>query len=161
MNRERLAMLDAAQKEAGDSAVPLRRVIQAILVPQRRVAIEHPEFIGFLVRMRNYPNPEFHRLINSEFKVSIEGFNQALRGALPPMSDFEFNIKIFFFLQLLDSVPENDFHLNQLIPGDLKDEAVTEIFLSFLEGGLSSALVASPSVSPEHLTDTAPIRANH
>lgn len=151
MSEERLAMLDTAQREAGDSPVPLRKVIEAIVIPQRRIARQHPEFIEFLVRMKNYPNPQFYRLIDAEFKMVFQRFDQAVRAALPLIPTPELCIKMHFFIHLLGSTPENDFHLQQVIPEYLDDGTVTDVFVSFIEGGL-----ASPSMTfsqPESQTE--------
>ena len=136
MTQERLDMLESAREKAGDRPLSLRAVLEAIIVPQRRVARKYPEYIEFLSRMRAYPNPRFHEVIDSEFNPIFQVFNKALRETLPPMSDSEFSFKMFFFVHLLESVPENSFHLKQLISSDLNDGAVIEAFVSFTMGGL-------------------------
>ena len=138
MTQERLEMLDAARKNAGDRPLTLREVLESIIVPQRRIAKKFPEFIAFLSRMRAYPNPRFHEIIDSEFKPIFRVFDRALREALPPMSDPEFRFKMFFFIHLMESVPENNFHLKQAVSNGLKDDAITEAFVSFVIGGLTS-----------------------
>jgi AcrR family transcriptional regulator len=138
LTQERLARLEAAQEEAGDKPVSLRQVLEAIVIPQRRLTKQFPRFAEFLVRMKNYPNPKFYKLINAEFSVVFQKFDRALRATLPPMSDVEFILKIHFLVHLMDTIPENDFHFRQLMPDGLESDSITDIFISFVEGGLMS-----------------------
>ena len=145
VTQERLAMLQAAERESGDTPVPLRRVIEAIVIPQRKLTKQFPQFIEFLIQMRNYPNPKFFKLINGEFEIVYQKLHLALRAALPPMSDMEFFLKLHFMMHLMDIIPQNDFHLQQLIPNNLDSEGIADVLLAFLEGGLTSPVSSSES----------------
>lgn len=137
INRERISMLEKAEKEADGKTIPLRKVIEAILMPQRRVMRRFPDFSEFLLRMKKYPNPKLHSLIDDEFNAVFERFDHAVRSALPPtMSEAEIFIKRHFFIHMLDSVPENDFHIKQQNPNFLEGNMVTQTLISFVEGGL-------------------------
>ena len=140
MNKERLAMLEAAEDEAGVEPIPLRRVIEAIVIPQRRLNQQYPSYLAFMIRMKNYPNPEFHRLFQQEFSAVFERFDTALREALPPMSEYELVLRMAFFIHLMEFLPENDFHLKKKIPDSLDSDLITDLFVSFLERGVSAPL---------------------
>jgi len=145
MTRERLAMLRQAKEESGDHPLPLRRVMEAIVIPQEKLTRKHPQFIKFLVQMKHYPNAKFFRLINTEYDLIYEELHRSLRAALPPMSDMEFYLKLHFVIHLMDSIPQHDYHLRQLIPGDLDSEGITSVLIAFLEGGLTNMRVQSKS----------------
>jgi AcrR family transcriptional regulator len=145
INQERVAMLAAAETEAGEASVSLRRIIEAIVVPQRRITKTHPEFLGFLVRMKNYPNPRFHKMIHTELKAVLKRFGNAIRAVLPPMPEPERLVRMALFIHLLEILPEDDFYLKQTIPDDLDRDWITEILISFVEGGLKHPLPSTAS----------------
>lgn len=141
MTQERLDMLRAAEEESGEMPVPLRKVLEAIIIPQCKLTRKYPQFVRFLVQMKNYPNSKFFRLINAEFDTIYQELHSSLRAALSPMSDMEFYLKLHFIIHLMDVIPRNDFHLRKLIPDDLDTEGVTDVLIAFVEGGLKSPLI--------------------
>ena len=141
--QERVAWLDALKAEAGDQPISLRKVVKAIVIPQRRLIKQYPQFAEFLIRMKKYPNPKFHELIAAEFREIFKKFDDILRDVLPPMPDDEFMIKMHLFICLMDMNLENDFHIKRLIPETLNSDRVTDILISFVEYGLTSPTVGS------------------
>lgn len=138
LTQERIDLLTAAHDEVGDQPVPLRKVLEAIVLPQVKVVREHPQFIRFLVHMKHDPNDTFIQIFNNEFDHFYQQLRTALRAALPPMTDNEFFLKLHFMIHLMDFIPEQDFHLQQLLGGPLESEATISILLAFLEGGLKN-----------------------
>ncbi|MCB2205532.1 TetR/AcrR family transcriptional regulator [bacterium] len=138
MTKERLDMLRRAREACGDAPIPLRRVIEAIVIPQYRLTSRFPQFIAFLVHMKNYPNAKFMKLINDDFNNLYEEIHHALRNALPPMSDTEFFLKLHFVIHMMDIIPKNDYQLRRLLPGQLSGEEITDVLMAFLEGGLTN-----------------------
>lgn len=51
------------------------------------------------------------KIINAEFQDLYQEIHQALRMALPPMSDTEFFLKLHFVIHMMDIIPQNDFQL--------------------------------------------------
>ena len=158
MTRERLDMLRAAQEESGYGPVPLRKVIEAIVIPQYKLTKQFPQFVGFLVHMKNYPNSKFIKIINVEFESLYLEIHQALRQALPAMSDMEFFLKLHFVIHMMDIIPQNDFRLQQLIPDDLDSEGVINVLIAFLEGGLTNSYVKPSPFDEDRIKQSLPSR---
>lgn len=137
INKEREVILNEAQKEAGDQPVSLKRVIEAIIIPQRKATKEYPEFLEFMMRLKNYPMPKFRKLLGTETEKLFNRFDNVFRSALPPMSDYEFHLKKYF-LHMMIIVPENDYHFMRFFKDKLSDEDITEVLVSFIEAGLVS-----------------------
>lgn len=89
VNRERLALLDAFERIAGDDAVPLEQILYAALAPPFRTLDELGEagerFMRIVARVNADPSSTIHQAFIRQFEQIRERFVAALVKALPEL----------------------------------------------------------------------------
>jgi AcrR family transcriptional regulator len=93
VNRERLALLDQIEREAGAEAPPAEAVLEAFVAPVLRIVgeseVERRKLIALIGRFYAEPDELLEPVIREQFGEVAERFTRALRRALPelPASD--------------------------------------------------------------------------
>ena len=96
-NRERLALLDRFEKEAGGNPVSLERVIEAFLAPTLQMSRDPQSggivFMKLLGRL-HAEGVLLPRILTSQFGDVLERFGAALRAALPDLPPEELSWRL-------------------------------------------------------------------
>ena len=124
-NRERLALLDRFEKEAGGNPPPLEKVIEAFVAPTLQMSRDPQSggmvFMKLLGRL-HAEGDLLPRIITSQFGDVLRRFGTALRAALPELPPEE----LFWRLNLAIGA------LAQTLRGGSKDlETISDLSLSF------------------------------
>jgi len=100
LNRQRLAMLDAYEAEAGGQPVPVEKIVRALMEPVLRLGGDPGSggsgFGMLLGRMYSWPSAQVNRIFVAEIREQIERFRSAFRRALPRLPAGELYWRIFF-----------------------------------------------------------------
>lgn len=99
VNDKRLKLFDALKEKAGGKPVPVQKLLEAFLLPMGEVASSHPQFVrvmGRLVAEGLLPS-----VIERNFKPIQVPFTNALREALPHLSEEEFGWRIQFMIGVI------------------------------------------------------------
>jgi AcrR family transcriptional regulator len=135
-NRDRLAMLDVYEREAGGEAPPLEKVIKAFVAPTFRMARDPASggmvFMQLLGRL-HAEGDLLPRFLTSQFGEVLERFGLALRRALPDLPPEELIWRLHFAIGALA----------QTLRGGSKDlEAISDVSLCFNSEAALERLVA-------------------
>ncbi len=133
-NRERLALLDRFEKEAGGNPPPLEKVIEAFVAPTLQMSRESGSMVFMKLLGRLHAEGDLlPRIIASRFGDVLERFGPALRAALPDLPKEE----LFWRLNLAIGA------LAQTLRGGSKDlETGSDLSLSFNSETALERLVA-------------------
>jgi AcrR family transcriptional regulator len=100
INRQRFALLDACEAEAGSKPVPLEKIVRAMIEPMIRTAGETPNgsmtFGTVMGRVYIERNDQIQRLLVAELRGAIQRFIAAIRRALPGLPSEELYWRLFF-----------------------------------------------------------------
>jgi AcrR family transcriptional regulator len=136
VNRERLAMLDEYEREAGDGNLPVERVLAAFIAPPLRLA-RHPAHAGFVKLMGRIVGDGDASLIRRHFGEIMERFLRAFRRANPDLAAEEVLWRAFFSIAVLAHTLLG----NQSLIG-IAGEATTERLVAFLAAGFRAPVAA-------------------
>jgi AcrR family transcriptional regulator len=140
VNRERLALLDECEREAGDGPPDLEKILEALIAPPLRVRRD-PAFATFARLMGRVLTEGDVCVIRKHFGQTIERFMTALRKALPNLPAEELQWRAHFSLgcmahTLLHSAGA------VLAPGGL-GQAPTETLVTFIAAGFRAPVPAT------------------
>jgi AcrR family transcriptional regulator len=154
-NRERLALLDRFEKEAGENPPPLEKVIEAFVAPTLQMSRDPQSggmvFMKLLGRLQA-EGDLLPQIITSQFGDVLQRFGAALRAALPDLPPEE----LFWRLNLALGA------LAQTLRGGSKDlETVSDFSLSFDSETALERLVAFLSAGFRAPVPTHRIQESH
>jgi AcrR family transcriptional regulator len=95
VNRERLAMLDEVERNAGDGIPPLEPILTAFIAPPLRMR-SNPSFATFGKLMGRILAESNGEIIHKHFGEIILRFHRALHRALPQLAPEELQWRIYF-----------------------------------------------------------------
>jgi AcrR family transcriptional regulator len=153
-NRERLALLDRFEKEAGENPPPLEKVIEAFVAPTLHMSRDSQSggivFMKLLGRL--HAEGVLRPRITSQFGDVLERFGAALRAALPDLPPEE----LFWRVNLAIGA------LAQTLRGESKDlETISNVSLSFDSETVLERLVAFLSAGFRAPVPTHAIQQSH
>ena len=145
-NRERLALLDRFEEEAGGNPPPLERVIEAFVAPTLRISRD-PESGGMVfMRLLGRVHAEgdlLPKILISQFGEVLERFGAALRKALPDLPPEELfwrlNLAIGALAQTLRG-GSKDLETISGLPLSFNSETALERLVTFLSAGFRAPL---------------------
>jgi AcrR family transcriptional regulator len=135
VNRDRVAMLDRFEAEAGGAPVALERVLEAFVAPAFAMAAVHPQFLKLMGRV--YAEGLMPRLMREHFPSLLERFLVALAGALPGIDRNELAWRMHFMVGAMAHSLRSSPSLGFGGPPPAGTGAeVTRRLVTFLAGGL-------------------------
>jgi len=96
VNRQRIAMLDRFEAEAGGAPVELEKVLEAFLAPATEMAKHHPEMSRLMGRL--HAEGQVTAVFQRHFETTKRRFIEALRRALPHLDEREFLWRLHFVI---------------------------------------------------------------
>ena len=100
LNEERLRRLDGLESQAKNKALPIEKILEALIVPLLQMAKDpdpgNQHFLRLLGRMLIEPGDIMQQLIEKEFKPVIERFSRAAFKALPHLKKDELVARMHF-----------------------------------------------------------------
>jgi AcrR family transcriptional regulator len=142
INRERLALLDAAEAAAAGRPVPIEKYLEAFLKPAVMRAGNDPEFCKLMGRLHG--EGLMPRLAAKNFQDVAVRFLGGMRRALPDLPGGEASWRIHFMVgamaQTLKGPPEYP-GLPPAAPPD--PEALLRVIVTFLSAGFRAPAAAS------------------
>ncbi len=105
LNQRRLAMLDAAEQEAGDQPAPLEKVLEALIHPVLSDWVSgHGQEIAFVLLMgRSFQEQtaEVSSFVSRQFAYLVKRFDEALLRAIPGLTQEELVWRLSFLIGAL------------------------------------------------------------
>lgn len=157
INRERLEMLDAVERKAGDGAPPLEDVLKAFFLPAMRISQQAGStFMRLCGRMHAEPADYVQKYFDEKFGPVIMRFVAAFTRALPELSLKERSWRLHFtagalIFTLLEGEKVKQFSQGQCDPANV-EEAV-EHMVHFAAAGLrAQALLRRQDAADEQET---------
>ena len=139
LNSERIELLEAAVKKAGDQQVPLRDVLYALIAPSVSWNLSSERgfapFLQFLQRCRSEGSPEMQRLMD-KYANFLQRFIPHISAALPHLDEEEIYWRFFFGLGIMSYTYSDFLAMERLSNGSLKftdPKIATERAVSFAE----------------------------
>lgn len=146
MNRQRIAMLDALEGQAGGRPLELEAILRAFIQPALKASQNQANggarFIRLLGRTHAEPGPEVHDFLPLLYQEVKQRYHTALARALPDLSPQELSWRVHFVigtiaftlagtdaLEMIESCRYCD-------PSDL--EGIIQRLVPFLKGGLTA-----------------------
>ena len=143
INRERLAMLDEIESEAGAGAASLESILEAFLGPALRRSVEpdYADFIRLMGRMYSEPSESLQKLIGRQFEEIIRRFSSALARTLTHIPASEVHWRFHFCVGSMVHTISDPARI-QRVSGGLCDpsdvKGTTARLISFLAAGLNA-----------------------
>jgi AcrR family transcriptional regulator len=148
VNRERIARLDALEKETGLQKLKLKLIIEALVRPAVEVqevnAAACDDFMRLICRCFQEPNPELKKFVERQFAEVAARFDSAILRALPGLPPNELFWRMNFLFGALHHGQERWLRFDQLPqPSRLKAvkpdrEGFIQRVISFVTAGLSA-----------------------
>jgi AcrR family transcriptional regulator len=154
LNRERLRLLDEAERAAGDQPLAIETVLHALFAPMLRSWRDNRNFILLAGRLQYEPDAKLHRYILSLYEELTRRFFAAATRAVPevPREDVFWWVH-FLFTGMVHSLLSSD-ALKQFSGGlcSYDDERVLDRMIAFGAAGLRRA--AETATRVDHLQHT-------
>jgi AcrR family transcriptional regulator len=96
VNEARLAALTVVEREAGDEAPQVEKVLNAFLAPTAAVASANPQFVRLMGRI--YSEGLMPQIVQKHFRPTAGRFLVALRRALPRLPQEELMWRVHFMV---------------------------------------------------------------
>jgi AcrR family transcriptional regulator len=146
LNRERLDLLDAAEKRAGDEGPPIEEIVEAFIGPPLRASRDPQRggltFMRLLGHAMNQPKAQIRRQLAGQFREIAERFRVAVGRAFPELPDDEVLWRLLFMVGTMAHTMAMADELCELSEGlcDPTDvDALIARMVPFIVGGLQSA----------------------
>lgn len=151
LTAERLALLDACERDAAGRAPDLERVLAALVGPALRLTADPARggqvFMRLLGRIMAEPSPFLQEMLNRHFGEVVRRFFAALQRALPRLPLPELQWRFQFIVGAMGYVMA-DPHNMKVVTGGLCDPADTDTavaeLVTFLAAGLRAPVPARP-----------------
>ena len=145
LNAERLALLDKYEQESGKRAVPLPKILEALVGPALRLSRDSERggavFMRLLGRCVLEPDEKIQMMLNHQFHYVLERFTQAMQRTLPNLPPVDYFWRIHFLVGSMAHTMADSERL-RAISGGLCDPDDTEgtirRLVAFLNGGLKA-----------------------
>lgn len=152
MNHERLAMLEEAERQAGDGPLPLEDVLRAFFAPAIRTSQTGSTFMRLCGRMYAEPAEYVQKYFDEKFGPMIERFAAAFARAVPGLSLKERGWRMHFaagamVFTLLESEKLKHYSRGLCDPANV-DEAIEQM-VHFAAAGMR----AQALLTPDHPAD--------
>ena len=102
LDAERLARLDAAERESEPEPAPLEAVLEALVEPMLQLVGSSdrggPAFLRMLGRTYNEPDRDLVRMLRRDHGQTLERFRDALGRALPDLPEEQLFLRFHFAL---------------------------------------------------------------
>lgn len=143
LHRERLEMLDACERAAGEQAPPLEGILEAFLKPPLRLSRDPARggevFMRLLGRIHSEPGEQFKKIFCQQFSEVMSRFASALQRALPRLPPVELYWRVHFLHGVMGSAMSGASKL-ALLSGGLCNPAdadgILERMIPFLAAGM-------------------------
>lgn len=155
INRERLDLLDAVERGAGNGRLEVEDVLAALFEPVIRLS-QHPQdgrrFMRMCARFYSEPADYLEALFEQEFGAVIVRFDRAFKRALPHLSDTELHSRIHFAIgvmahTMLDSGRTHKW--NSCACEELDMRGLLADMVRFVAAGMRASAGAAPASLPE------------
>jgi len=145
LNAERLALLDKYEHESGKRAVPLPKILEALVGPALRLSRDSERggavFMRLLGRCVLEPDEKIQMMLNHQFHYLLERFTPTLQHALPNLPPVDFFWRIHFLVGSMAHTMADSERL-RTISGGLCDpddtEGTVRQLVTFLNAGLKA-----------------------
>jgi AcrR family transcriptional regulator len=140
INRRRIEMLDALEREAGDGPLPLEGVLEALIAPLTLLHADGLEHLRPLIgRLYSHPHEFARRIFPKHLAPVVARFSRALERAVPELPEQErmwcLSLSVGMMIHVL-----NWSEILPLIAGGLIDysdpKAITDRLISFAAAGI-------------------------
>jgi hypothetical protein len=121
VNEGRLKLLTQYEREAGEDAVSVEKILQAFVAPTLEMLQENPQALKFIARLLTDPDPKVREIMAARFGEVARRFHRALCKALPKLSPREVALRMTFFI---GSMVHTWVHQNDIV--DFLGGAATE-----------------------------------
>jgi AcrR family transcriptional regulator len=146
MNEERVALLDALERDAGTASIACERILAAMIVPALRLARDPARggsnFLRLLGRAYADPAPFIRHFLSEHYAVMIGRFKTAFGRALPQLSKRELSWRLHFIMGALSYTLAGTDALKliaEITPAKHRDdETLLQRLAPFLLAGLQS-----------------------
>ena len=145
LNAGRLALLDKYERKSGKRAVPLLKVLEALVGPALRLSRDPQQggavFMRLLGRCVLEPDEKIQTMLNQQFHYVLERFTPALRRALPNLPPVDFFWRIHFLVGSMAHTMADSERLRSVSNGicDPNDtEGTIRRLVTFLNAGLKA-----------------------
>jgi AcrR family transcriptional regulator len=151
LNRQRLELLEAYEAEAGDTPVPLERILHAFFAPSIKLCLHHPDIMRLAARLLFEPDEELRRAFLSHFVDVFLCFKSALmRHALPELPERELFWRMHFLIGAMIHTWANHSDL-EWVSGGLctleNEQDMMERLITFCAAGLRAPISARLGVT--------------
>jgi AcrR family transcriptional regulator len=140
VNRERLALLDECEREAGDGPPDLEKVLEALIAPPLRVRRD-PAFATFARLMGRVLAESDMCVIRKHFGQTIERFMTALRKALPDLPVGELQWRAHFSVGCLAHTLLH--RATPVLELESPGQVTTESLVTFIAAGFRAPVPAT------------------
>jgi AcrR family transcriptional regulator len=149
VNEQRLALLEACEREAGDGPLPLERVMDAFVRPVVEIyGSRAREFAPMLGRLYTEPSEYLEKIFESKIEPVAERFIQAYQRALPGLPRNELVWRLHFSMGAIGHTLAASHILRMLSDGQC-DPSDVEGTVKRLEAFMLAGLTA-PVAEVEH-----------
>jgi len=162
LNRQRLALLDDCERDAGDGGADLACVVRAFVGPFVRM-MSNPDpglrdFTHLVGRAFTHPDAEPRRLLVEELREVRERFLAALGATLPELSAGELTWRFHFMIGALGHIAAGRGVLAEdpvighdpiFAPEGGADEALTRRLVAFLDAAMRAPAADRAADCPE------------
>ena len=145
LNAQRLALLDEYERKSGKRAVPLPKVLEALVGPALRLSRDSQQggavFMRLLGRCVLEPDEKIQTMLNQQFHYVLERFTPALQRALPNLPPVDFFWRIHFLVGSMAHTMADSERLRSISSGlcDPDDtEGTIRRLVTFLNAGLKA-----------------------
>ena len=145
LNAGRLALLDKYERKSGKRAVPLPKVLEALVGPALRLSRDPQQggvvFMRLLGRCVLEPDEKIQTMLNQQFHYVLERFTPALQHALPNLPTVDFFWRIHFLVGSMAHTMADSERLRSISSGlcDPDDaEGTIRRLVIFLNAGLKA-----------------------
>ena len=145
LNAQRLALLDEYERKSGKRAVPLPKVLEALVGPALRLSRDSQQggavFMRLLGRCVLEPDEKIQTMLNQQFHYVLERFTPALQRALPSLPPVDFFWRIHFLVGSMAHTMADSERLRSISSGlcDPNDtEGIIRRLVIFLNAGLKA-----------------------
>jgi len=135
VNRERMALLDRFEREAGGRAPAVEQVLEAFIAPTWAVKERHPQFVKLMGRL--HAEGFMLRLMKEHFQDVLERFLDAFHRSMPDTEREELLWRLHFTMgamaHTLRGAP--DLHLAAGCRPTFRPQQVSQSLVEFLAAG--------------------------
>ncbi len=150
LNQERLAWLDRLEQEAGKKALPVEKVIEALVAPALRMACGPGNARHVVMRLFGRtlaePSEALQRVLHQQFGDVVKRFTAAFRRAMPALPGRVLALRMQFVIGAMAHVmcdPENHGKSARDLCNVSDTETVLREMVAFLAAGMRAPLTGA------------------